>query len=196
MGFSEFGNFSLPLASHRRSWSLLIFFFPFCHPTWLCGDFSSPFRCPRSSASVQEVVCENCSICRCILGIPVRRGRSRILLFRHFDSSRTCFLFTVLFPCPFLGWMSSVGGCCIFDKETQTHGALWQGQARPSKSSDRNDLPQIWLQAKACIIWVLTEILLSFSFCRGTTWGFETQVTCPRADAMGKKQSQCSNPET
>lgn len=121
MGFSEFGNFSLPLAPHRRSWSLLIFFFPFCHPTWLCGDFSSPFRCPRSSASVQQVVCENCSVCRCILGIPVRRGSFRILLFRHFDSSRTCFLFTVLFPYPFLGWMSSIGCCCVFEKETQTH---------------------------------------------------------------------------
>ena len=34
---------------------------------WLCGYLSYLFRCWRSSASVQEVFCDNCSIFRCIL---------------------------------------------------------------------------------------------------------------------------------
>ena len=60
----------------------LLFFFPssfFC-PTRLCRDPSSPFQCPRSSASVQPVVCENCSICRCILDAFVGRDELHILL--------------------------------------------------------------------------------------------------------------------
>lgn len=43
------------------------FYVPFFCPTWLCGHFSCGFRCPRSSASVQQVLCENSSVSRCIL---------------------------------------------------------------------------------------------------------------------------------
>ena len=53
------------------------------HLTWLCGDFSYPFRCKRSCASFQQVISENCSICRCLLDvlILVREGKLNILLF-------------------------------------------------------------------------------------------------------------------
>ena len=44
-------------------------FFSFFHPTWLCRNFSCPFSYLRSSASVQQVLCENCLICRCILDV-------------------------------------------------------------------------------------------------------------------------------
>ena len=55
----------------------LLFLFPssFFHPTWLHGDLSCPFRCPRSSASVQQMFCENCSICTCILDVFVGRDK-------------------------------------------------------------------------------------------------------------------------
>ena len=46
--------------------SLLFFFSSFFHPTWLSWNLSCPFRCLRSSASVQPVLCENYIICRCI----------------------------------------------------------------------------------------------------------------------------------
>ena len=49
-----------------------LFFFSSFHPMQLRGDFSCPFRCPRSSTSVQQVFCEIHSICRCILDILVR----------------------------------------------------------------------------------------------------------------------------
>ena len=59
----------------------LLFFFPsFFHSTQLCGDLSCPFWCPRSSASVQPVFCENCSICRCILDAFVERDELHVLL--------------------------------------------------------------------------------------------------------------------
>ena len=43
------------------------FFFSFFYPTWLWGDFSCPFRRLNSSANVQQVLWENCSICRWFL---------------------------------------------------------------------------------------------------------------------------------
>ena len=59
----------------------LLFFLPsFFHPTWLCGDLYCPFQCPRSSASVQLVFCEICSICRCILDVFVERDELHVLL--------------------------------------------------------------------------------------------------------------------
>ena len=59
----------------------LLFFFPsFFHPTWFCRDLSCPFRCPRSSASVQLVFCENCSICRCSLDAFAERDELHVLL--------------------------------------------------------------------------------------------------------------------
>ena len=60
----------------------LLFLFPssFFHLTQLCQDLSYLFRCLRSSASVQQVLCENCSICRYILDEFVRRDELRVLL--------------------------------------------------------------------------------------------------------------------
>ena len=52
----------------------IFFFFFFC-----------PFWCLKSSASVQEELCENCSICSCILDVLMRRDEFHILLFCHFD---------------------------------------------------------------------------------------------------------------
>ena len=46
--------------------------------------------CPKSSTNVQQVLCENCSICRCILDVLVRRDELRILLFHHLDPSLSC----------------------------------------------------------------------------------------------------------
>ena len=65
----------------------LFFFSSFFHPTQLLGDFSCPFTILRSSANVQQVLYENCSICRCILDVLVRSDEFCILLFRHLDSS-------------------------------------------------------------------------------------------------------------
>ena len=56
------------------------------------GFISCPFRCPKSSANVQQVLCENRSICRCILDVLVRRDKFCILLFCHLDSSYASFL--------------------------------------------------------------------------------------------------------
>ena len=41
----------------------------------------------KSSASLQQVLCENRSICRCILDVPVRRDEFHVLLFHHLDFS-------------------------------------------------------------------------------------------------------------
>lgn len=48
--------------------------------------FPYPFRYPRSSASVQQVPCENCSIYRCILDVLKRKDEFHVLLFCHLDS--------------------------------------------------------------------------------------------------------------
>ena len=69
-----------------------LFFFSFFRPTQLWGVFSCPFGCAKSSTDVQHVLCENCSICRCILDILVRRDDFPILLFYHLDSSFINFL--------------------------------------------------------------------------------------------------------
>ena len=62
-----------------------LFFFSssFFHPTLLLGGLSCPFRCPSSSVSVQLVLCEKCSICRCILDAFVGRDEFHILLLLH-----------------------------------------------------------------------------------------------------------------
>ena len=59
----------------------LLFLFPssFFPHTQLCGDLSCPFRFPRSSASVQQGICENCSICRCSFDTFVGRDEHHIL---------------------------------------------------------------------------------------------------------------------
>ena len=52
----------LPQRHRSHSTSSFLFFFSFFHPTQLRRDLSCPFRCPRSSVSVQQLLCENCSI--------------------------------------------------------------------------------------------------------------------------------------
>ena len=66
------------------------------HPTWLHGDFSCPFRCLRSFASVQQVLCENCYIRRFILDVLVRRGEFLILQFHHLNSSPQLHIFKII----------------------------------------------------------------------------------------------------
>ena len=74
--FPRCGNLSSPSApSHqgRRSCPTssplpFPFFFPLS-----CLVMQGSFRCPRSSAGVQAVLCENCSICGCILDAFVGR---------------------------------------------------------------------------------------------------------------------------
>ena len=69
-GFSKCGNLSSSSASCQGCWPLFdSSFFSFFHPTWLWGDVSWFFRCQNSSANVQQVLCENCSTCRCILDV-------------------------------------------------------------------------------------------------------------------------------
>ena len=63
----------------------LFFFFLSSYP--VVRGFSCPFRCPKSSANVQQVVYENCSICRCILDVLVRSNEFHVLLFCHLDFS-------------------------------------------------------------------------------------------------------------
>ena len=60
--------------------AILLFLSFFFHPTQLYGDTSCAFSCLRSSASVQQVLCENCSICRCILDAFVGKDELHILL--------------------------------------------------------------------------------------------------------------------
>ena len=68
----------------------LLFLFPSSFHTQLHGDLSCPFRCPRSSASLQQGLCEDCSICRCILDAIVGRDELHVLLFlHHLDSCPT-----------------------------------------------------------------------------------------------------------
>lgn len=64
---------------------LLPFWFLFSFSTWLPGDFPFPFRALQSSANVQHLLCENYSICRCILDVLVRREEFHVLLFYHLD---------------------------------------------------------------------------------------------------------------
>ena len=61
--------FSSPWGADSILLPLLFFFLSFFCPTRLCRDLSCPFQCPKSSASVQLVFCEDYSICRCILFI-------------------------------------------------------------------------------------------------------------------------------
>ena len=87
--FSECGNLSSPSASRQDCWPLFwfLFFFSCFGPTQLLGNFSYPFTCPESSTNVQKMLCENCSICRCILDVIVRRDKFWVLLFCHLDFS-------------------------------------------------------------------------------------------------------------
>ena len=78
------GPFLLPL--------LFLFSSSFFHPTQSHRELSCPFRCLRSSASVQLVLCENCSIHRCILDEFVGREELHVLLLlHHLDYSRSLF---------------------------------------------------------------------------------------------------------
>ena len=103
-GVFECGNLFYPSTPSPGVMVLPVssFLFFFHHPTWLHGDFSCPYRCPRSSTSVQQVLCENCSICRCILDVLVRGGKLHILLFCHLDPSSSFF---------FVIWWQLLAGC-------------------------------------------------------------------------------------
>ena len=69
------------------SFSLLLF-----GPIWLCGNLSCPFKCLRSSAHVQLVLCENCFMCRYILDAFMGRDELHVLLLlHHLDSSPKVF---------------------------------------------------------------------------------------------------------
>ena len=58
----------------------------FFGPAWLSRNLSCPFRCCRSSASVQRELCENSSICRCILDAFVERDELLVcLILWHLD---------------------------------------------------------------------------------------------------------------
>ena len=86
-----------------------LFLFPssFFWPTWLCGDISCPFRCLRSSVSVQQVLCENSSICRFILAAFVGRDELHILLLLHHLDLPLChFNYNVSWCCPL--WVDPV----------------------------------------------------------------------------------------
>ena len=67
--------------------SSFLFFFLFSTLLW--GNFSCPFRCLKSSANVQPVFSENCSICRCIPDVLVRRDKFCILQFHYLDFPRS-----------------------------------------------------------------------------------------------------------
>lgn len=61
-------NSPQPSAFHQNCWTFVLFLFSSSfHPNQLWGDFSYLFRYPKSLTNVQQVFCENCSICRCIL---------------------------------------------------------------------------------------------------------------------------------
>ena len=82
-------SFSSPLRGRGPLLFPLLFLLPssfFC-PTRLHGDLSCPFRYTRSSVSVLQVLCENCSICKCILDAFKGRGeRHSLLLLCHLGS--------------------------------------------------------------------------------------------------------------
>ena len=61
---------SLPLVEVPFLFFCLCFFF--CH-TQVCGGVSCLLGSLRSSASVQQVFCRSCSICRCIFDVFVGR---------------------------------------------------------------------------------------------------------------------------
>ena len=87
--------FSFSLQGHRSRPACSPLPFPFFYPyrTWLHRDLSCPCRHPRSSASVQHVLCENSSICRCILAAFVGRSELHILLLLHHFVSPSILLF-------------------------------------------------------------------------------------------------------
>ena len=107
-------NLSSPSAPHQERWSLpissFLSFFSFFYPTQLHGKLSCPFRCPRSSTSIQQVLCEN-PICRCILDALVRRCEFHLRLFCHLDSSSSWVKFI---PVYFILSGATVNGIILF----------------------------------------------------------------------------------
>ena len=88
-GFSGYSNISSPstppqgCVSHPSSSFIFLSFLSFILPG-CAGTFSYPFKCLRSSASVQKVLCVNCYTCRCILDVLVGRSEPQVL-FCHLD---------------------------------------------------------------------------------------------------------------
>lgn len=87
MGFSKCQNLSslsppsLPTKDKGPIPLILLFLFPisfFYLSLSSYGDLSCTFRWPRPSASVQSELCENCSICRCVLDTFVERDKLHV----------------------------------------------------------------------------------------------------------------------
>ena len=81
----SYSQLHLPI---RGSGPILLPIFPFSsffHCILLCEDHYCLFRCLRSSASVQQVLCENYYICKCILDAFVGRDEFHILFFTIFE---------------------------------------------------------------------------------------------------------------
>ena len=68
---------------------------PFWIPLFFLSSFFHSFRCPKSSANVQQVPCGNCSVCRWILCVFVRSDEFHILLVCHLDYSPPVFPFNL-----------------------------------------------------------------------------------------------------
>ena len=73
----------LPTRVQVSSWFLSSAFAFSLSPYPSRGDLSGPFRCPRSSASVRQVLCGNCFTCRCLLDTFVGREKLHVLLLLH-----------------------------------------------------------------------------------------------------------------
>lgn len=79
-------HFQLPSRSKDLIPPPLLFLFPSAfHPAWLYGTHSFPFMCLKSSASIQQVLCENFSIFEVFL----------MYLWGEMNS---------MFSCPLLSW--------------------------------------------------------------------------------------------
>ena len=60
------------------------------------------FRCPKSYANVQQVLCGNCSVCRWIICVLMKSNKFCILLFCYLDSSVVIFLSALVVKTIFL----------------------------------------------------------------------------------------------
>ena len=76
--------------------SLFTFSFPpgflvsFFDSSFLFSSFFHSFRCLKSTATVHQELCGNCSIRKCVFDDLVRSDKFCVLLFCHLDSSPTC----------------------------------------------------------------------------------------------------------
>ena len=94
--FPEWWVLPSPSAPHKSFWSIFFFILLF-----LSSVFHS-FRCPKSYANVQQVLCGNCSVCRWIICVLMKSNKFCILLFCHLDSSVVIFLSALVVKTIFL----------------------------------------------------------------------------------------------